>query len=1638
MKKKLSRLSYTILLSSIILLLVISNINFAPSRAASKTYTREQLQDFVVATGLSYFYNKSYSDYDQKAMDGEKTGSVLTTSSMNWRQFYNSPEMINRANYYHIDCSSFVATAYMHSLGYDFSDQQAQQEANNSNGTAYYKFDFSNNKLKKYYNGGSVEKFKEAYLKYGRGLGTAFYTQLGYWANSKTAGIEYLDTSNAKNKMIVYHYTFKDDTTKNEYTALKENLWAQIDDILEPGDIVVYRNNTTVTDSSGNTKSSEDAGHAMLYVGDAIDSSKGFIHATGSDYKIDENGVVTVGDDTHSVRYDDMNKLKDNLFYYKQTTNSSAGTTTLKKGIAFTILRPINNYCTSDTSCTVDNNVSSNLEARQALRGLRTEQYVSTYNPTLNVNYDKTSCTNCINEQEVSLANNNWSASEQNSVNVGDTLQYTLYLKNLSKIDWCRGNGLYTTESECEEDTDKGYEWVTSTKPGKTFNNMLVTAKVPANTKYIKCTGLFPCEFDQSTGTITWTIDSTSSYKLEPGKEYSLRYQVEVVGGNEVINEGMKIITNKNDTTSPVLQMSQIKTKVNSTMTLINTEDLIESVVKFDKLNKDGIIEYKSENTSGYQFDLDNLNEKTYVSQYGFVKTIYHNILGVDLGYLSGTSIKQAIFVEDSEANFYKKTPEVIESTSTSTNDKINKMLVKGFYGGRYLRGNDNGDREGRLRLSDLEVGDIIVNYYTKSGTIAATSTMYLYLGTDKNTNYLSSSENQNSSYLVRFEVDNDLALYTRDTEKTSAQLFNELYAKDLFVVLRPSQLYGITVNYEGTTLKYDQTTTIEYDRYRHLEYPEEKEEYLLNLDYVKTNYTCVNCTNKYKGIKSFGDWYSESDYINKITSTTKLTTTEPHILYGKWEYESIELPSPTLTGYQFNGWYNNSSYSRLVGEGNEEYKITENKTLYAKWTPNKYNVIYDPNGGTGSMSNSNHTYDQPSALSENKYTKDGYKFKGWSKTKGGQVNYTDTQSVTNLVSSGNITLYAVWEQETVATKKISITVENGTADTLTITIPISEDAEFKLYPNKGHSHPEITCGSTAAPTYIYLENSPYGTLTVTRTSTDTNCTVKFNPNTYTISYNANGGNGTMSNSTHTYGVASKLNKNSFSKEGYEFDGWSKTTNGVKEYIDEENIINLTEKEETITLYAKYQPKLYSISYQLDGGTITNNPTTYNIESNTLTLPTPTKNGYNFIGWTGSNGTTPQPIVTITTGSTGNKNYTANWEKASFKITYATDQYGEITGKQEEMIKFEESPTGTTKTITSGYKHLKWTTNVDVMLKNGKKIYAGAEITEDEIKQIKVTSNITITAYHYQNKYAIAYNAGQNGKISGITNEEVAENSSPLGTTITPNTGYEFSHWTANTNVTLTDSTTIQTGSAITQDNLKKIVVTTTITFTAQYIPATYTITYASTEYGNITGISTETKKYQESPSGTTVAVTNEDYSFSHWIANKDVQLIGEITIKKGDKITSDNLTKVIVNSNITFTAQYKKNTYTIYYNSIDDIKITGQTKEETKNNSSPTGTVVEAKNQEKNVAWSCDKDVKLQDGTLIKAGAPISPEQLKQVIVEDDLTFTANYREDLEVNIPDTGLKLGTIIIVISSILILIGSAIIINTLEKKKIRQS
>lgn len=85
--------------------------------------------------------------------------------------------------------------------------------------------------------------------------------------------------------------------------------------------------------------------------------------------------------------------------------------------------------------------------------------------------------------------------------------------------------------------------------------------------------------------------------------------------------------------------------------------------------------------------------------------------------------------------------------------------------------------------------------------------------------------------------------------------------------------------------------------------------------------------------------------------------------------------------------------------------------------------------------------------------------------------------------------------------------------------------------------------------------------------------------------------------------------------------------------------------EQTCKITVKGQSTEYKIDYSLDGGTISGNLTNYTVDTLPITLKNPTRNGYTFEGWTGSNGTIPQKNVTIEKGTTGNLSYTANWKR---------------------------------------------------------------------------------------------------------------------------------------------------------------------------------------------------------------------------------------------------------------------------------------------------------------------------------------------------------------------------------------------------------
>lgn len=159
------------------------------------------------------------------------------------------------------------------------------------------------------------------------------------------------------------------------------------------------------------------------------------------------------------------------------------------------------------------------------------------------------------------------------------------------------------------------------------------------------------------------------------------------------------------------------------------------------------------------------------------------------------------------------------------------------------------------------------------------------------------------------------------------------------------------------------------------------------------------------------------------------------------------------------------------------------------------------------------------------------------------------------------------------------------------------------------------------------------------------------------LSFETDGG--TLSYDMPTY-LAGVKNKNLpiASKPGYAFKGWSikKAQTRALKANSNEIISEISENNKNpLTLVAEYETVQYLISYDLDGGTFkTTYPTSYNIESSDIVLPAPTKKYYDFVGWsgTGIESSEPNPIVTIKSGSTGDRSYKAHYKPTKYNITY--------------------------------------------------------------------------------------------------------------------------------------------------------------------------------------------------------------------------------------------------------------------------------------------------------------------------------------------------------------------------------------------------
>ncbi|MBQ8425113.1 MAG: InlB B-repeat-containing protein, partial [Clostridia bacterium] len=365
-------------------------------------------------------------------------------------------------------------------------------------------------------------------------------------------------------------------------------------------------------------------------------------------------------------------------------------------------------------------------------------------------------------------------------------------------------------------------------------------------------------------------------------------------------------------------------------------------------------------------------------------------------------------------------------------------------------------------------------------------------------------------------------------------------------------------------------------------------------------------------------------------------------------------------------------------------------------------------------------------------------------------------------------------------------------------------------------------------------------------------------PQSYSISYELNGGVNNSDNPTSYTSLSETITFKSPTKENYDFIGW---------YLDEDFTIEISKIEKgstgNKTLYARFNPTIFTIEYILNGGEIAeNSKVEYTIISDTITLLEPTKNGYDFGGWyTDENFTIRE--TEIVKGSSGNKKFFARWIPVVYSITYELN--GGINNTNNKSDYTIETPTFNFSNPTKlGYDFDGW------YLENN----FTTKVTEIKVGTI---GNKTFYAKWKATIYSVNYELS-GGNNNSNNPEYYTIESNTISLLEPTKTGYYFDGWYLDSDF-VTPVTKIEKGTT----GPKK--------FYASFKPETYKITF---DYADADGNNevTDIDVIFDMKVGELPIPTKTNYDFLGWWYNST--LFEDETVYK-------------VAGNITLTASWKE-----------------------------------------------------------------------------------------------------------------------------------
>lgn len=424
-----------------------------------------------------------------------------------------------------------------------------------------------------------------------------------------------------------------------------------------------------------------------------------------------------------------------------------------------------------------------------------------------------------------------------------------------------------------------------------------------------------------------------------------------------------------------------------------------------------------------------------------------------------------------------------------------------------------------------------------------------------------------------------------------------------------------------------------------------------------------------------FAGWFTDADGVNPYQFAAQIH--ESIVLYAKWTLKrfdisyvmnnedavngdnpssytidtSFALKAPTdIEGYVFEGWFYDANFTNKATQVIQG--TTGDKTFYAKWSKKKYRVMYlADNNSYGSISDQFVEHGTAITLeSAGIFRRAGYEQNGWSITMGGAKGYELGEEYTVVAP---VTLYPSWSLATYTiTYVCDGCVDNtGNKTSYTVETPTFSVTFTKITPPEGYK----MVGWYSATDYItkvqQIKKGAYG---------DTTLYAKLNK-IYHITYVLNGSaddrnkdDYTVDDNTYTLNAPAPV-------EGYTFAGWFDNAEFEGDAVTEIPQGSTGD----MTLYAKWVPISYTITYELNGGTnAEGNPKSYTIEDLPIDLLDPVKTGYEFDGWYYNSDFSGDQVSGIyTLGSDVDVTLYAKWEKV---YPFLVNDFGAIKVYQDE------------------------------------------------------------------------------------------------------------------------------------------------------------------------------------------------------------------------------------------------------------------------------------------------------------------------------------------------------------------------------------